>query len=57
MAAAGFAATTAKNMLMPTGDARLNGESDGPSLPCGQFGPSEAGMVIIQAVEGAPLRR
>lgn len=46
--------------LMPTGDVRrayaafLNGESDGPSLPCGRLGPSEAGAVFIQAVDGAP---
>lgn len=46
--------------LLPTGAARraydafIAGVGDGPALPCGQFGPSEGGMVIIQVVDGAP---
>lgn len=46
--------------LMPTGEARraydayINGETDEPIFPCGTLGPSEAGMVIIEVVEGAP---
>lgn len=48
--------------LMPTGEARraydafINGQGDGPSLPCGPLGPSEGGMRIVQIVAGAPDR-
>ena len=46
--------------LMPTGEARraydayINGETEEPVFPCGPLGPSEAGMVIIEVVDGAP---
>lgn len=46
--------------LMPTGEARrayhahINGETEEPIIPCGPLGPSEAGMVIIEVVDGAP---
>jgi hypothetical protein len=46
--------------LMPTGETRraydgyIAGQTDGPMMPCGRFGPSEGGMVFIRAVDGAP---
>lgn len=46
--------------LMPTGAARkaydafIAGKADGPSMPCGDFGPSEGGMRIISVLPGAP---
>jgi hypothetical protein len=46
-------------LLMPTGETRrtydgyIAGQGDGPMFPCGRFGPSEAGMVFIRAVDGA----
>lgn len=43
-------------LLMATGKAYRADEAfiAGLSLPCGQFGSSEAGMVIIQAIAGGP---
>ena len=47
-------------LLMPTGAARtaydafVKGASEGPSLPCGPLGPSEAGSRIFRVVPGAP---
>lgn len=46
--------------LMPTGEARraydasIGGQGVEPFMPCGSLGPSEAGMRIVQIVEGAP---
>jgi hypothetical protein len=47
-------------VLMPTGEAFeahqrfIRGEADGPSMPCGPLGPSEAGGHTFRLVEGAP---
>jgi hypothetical protein len=47
-------------VLMPTGEAALayaqfiEGKADGPSLPCGPYGPSEAGGRTFRLVDGAP---
>jgi hypothetical protein len=46
--------------LMPEGEARraydafTSGQGEGPSMPCGPLGPSEAGMRVVQIVAGAP---
>lgn len=46
--------------LVPTGEAAsayqafVEGRAEGPSLPCGPLGPSEAGQRTFQQVEGAP---
>lgn len=48
------------HVLMPTGEAFeawqrfVRGEADGPSNPCGPFGPTEGGGVTFRVVEGAP---
>lgn len=47
-------------VLSPTGEALAayqkftRGEADGPSMPCGPLGPSEAGGRTFQILEGAP---
>lgn len=46
--------------FLPTGasktahDKFVAGKSDGPSMPCGALGPSEAGMRMFRIVSGAP---
>jgi hypothetical protein len=48
------------HVLMPTGDALIayeksfNGETEGPSQPCGPLGPSEVGGRTFRLVDGAP---
>jgi hypothetical protein len=47
-------------VLMPTGDALVayqafvEGRADGPSMPCGPLGPSEAGGRTFRVLDGAP---
>ena len=47
-------------VLLPTGEALAayerftHGQADGPSLPCGPLGPSEAGERTFQILAGAP---
>jgi hypothetical protein len=47
-------------VLMPTGDAAMayskfiNGEADGPSMPCGPLGPSEAGGRTFRMLDTVP---
>lgn len=47
-------------VLMPTGAAAaahqrfVEGKADGPSMPCGPLGPTEAGGATFRIVDGAP---